>query len=46
LPLKQHDGAVRLRGTVRSWMEKHTAERIAWSAPGVHSVRDELVIDD
>ena len=46
IAVEAHDGAVVLRGTVRSWAERHTAERIAWSAPGVHSVRDELVIDE
>jgi osmotically-inducible protein OsmY len=40
------DGAkVTLRGTVRSWMEKREAERIAWSSPGVTSVDNRIQIE-
>lgn len=38
------DGTVRLTGRVRSWAARADAERAAWSAPGVTSVRDELTI--
>ena len=34
-----------LKGTVRSWGEKNSAERAAWSAPGVTAVEDLMVID-
>lgn len=35
---------IRLRGTVRSLVERAEAERIAWSVPGVTDVVDELVV--
>ncbi|MFI6761556.1 BON domain-containing protein [Micromonospora sp. NPDC050417] len=31
-----------LAGTVRSWMEREEARRVAWSAPGVREVDDQL----
>lgn len=37
-------GEVTLRGEVRSWAEHDQAQQIAWSAPGVNSVRNELTI--
>jgi osmotically-inducible protein OsmY len=33
-----------LKGTVRSWMEREEAERVAWSAPGVTHVEDCIVV--
>lgn len=42
--VETHEGTVLLRGTVRSWTEKRDVERAAWSAPGVHDVKDELVV--
>jgi osmotically-inducible protein OsmY len=33
-----------LRGTVRSWAERHEAEKAAWSAPGVTSVKNYITV--
>ncbi len=38
------DDKVVLRGRVSSWAERDEAERAAWSAPGVRSVEDHLVV--
>jgi osmotically-inducible protein OsmY len=35
---------VTLKGTVRSWIEREEAERVAWSAPGVTKVVDQIVV--
>ena len=33
-----------LKGTVRSWSEREDAERVAWTAPGVTSVKNRIAI--
>ena len=38
------DSTVTLRGTVRSWVEKQEAERVARASPGVSSVQNRLEI--
>lgn len=35
-----------LKGTVHTWKEREEAETAAWSAPGVISVEDELLVAD
>jgi osmotically-inducible protein OsmY len=36
---------VTLRGVVRSWAERHDAEKVAWAAPGVSEVHNLLTVD-
>jgi osmotically-inducible protein OsmY len=43
--VESDDGTVTLRGRVRSWAERDTAEQAAWAAPGVTSVVDLLTIE-
>ena len=33
-----------LRGTVHSWIERYEAEKVAWSAPGVRSVKNYITV--
>jgi osmotically-inducible protein OsmY len=44
ITVEVHGGEVILKGTVRSWIEREEAERVAWSAPGVTSVDDQIVV--
>jgi osmotically-inducible protein OsmY len=34
-----------LKGTVRAWIEKEEAERVAWSAPGITSVENRITVE-
>jgi len=36
---------VTLRGTVRSWLERHEAEKAAWAAPGVTAVHNHISVE-
>ena len=36
---------VTLAGTVKSWYQRDEAEKIAWNAPGVWSVDNELIVE-
>jgi hypothetical protein len=35
-----------LKGIVRSWHEREEAERVAWAAPGVTTVRNRVAVSD
>jgi osmotically-inducible protein OsmY len=37
-------GRIVLRGAARTWGEREEAERLAWAAPGVVAVENELVV--
>jgi osmotically-inducible protein OsmY len=38
------NGKVRLEGRVQAWAERSAVERAAWSAPGVNTVEDRIVV--
>jgi osmotically-inducible protein OsmY len=38
-------GEVTLRGSVRSWAERHEAEKAAWNAPGVTTVHNFITVE-
>jgi osmotically-inducible protein OsmY len=42
--VETNGGEVILKGTVRSWIEREEAERVAWSAPGVIRVVDQIIV--
>ncbi len=44
IKLETAGNKVILRGTVRSWVEKEVAERIAWSCPEVQAVDNQIII--
>jgi osmotically-inducible protein OsmY len=39
-----HGSKVVLEGTVRSWVEREEAQRVAWSAPGVTAVDNRIMV--
>ena len=45
IQIKVHDGTVTLTGKVASYAERSLARGVAWSAPGVHAVIDDLEIE-
>lgn len=44
IQVEAHGDVVTLTGTVGSYAERRAAEGVAWSAPGVREVKDELVV--
>ena len=44
MEIKVDGGKVTLRGTVHSWHERAAAQGVAWSAPGVRAVVNELKV--
>jgi osmotically-inducible protein OsmY len=44
IQIETNGSEVILKGTVRSWLEREEAERVAWSAPGVTKVEDRIVV--
>jgi osmotically-inducible protein OsmY len=44
ITVEAHGSEVVLKGTVRSWIEREEAERVAWSAPGITHVEDRIVV--
>ena len=44
ISVETHGSEVILKGTVRSWIEREEAERVAWSAPGITRVDDQIVV--
>ncbi len=45
IKVKAHGNTVTLSGTVSSWYQKEEAGRIAWNAPGVWIVNNELIVE-
>jgi osmotically-inducible protein OsmY len=46
ISVKANGSEVILKGTVRSWHELEEAERVAWSAPGVTTVKNRIAVSD
>ena len=44
ITVETNGGEVILKGAVRSWTEREEAERVAWSAPGVTRVVDQIIV--
>ncbi|MFI5264453.1 MAG: BON domain-containing protein, partial [Candidatus Kapaibacterium sp.] len=44
IKIETTDHKVVLNGTVKSWFQKDEASKVAWSAPGVRSVENDLVV--
>src|SRR6202140_5278439 len=45
ITVEANGSEVILKGTVRSWIEREEAERVAWSAPVITRVEDRIVVN-
>jgi len=45
IQVEVNGGEITLRGTVRSFLERHEAEKAAWAAPGVTAVHNLITIE-
>ncbi|MEV4756391.1 BON domain-containing protein [Micromonospora sp. NPDC049559] len=44
IEIEVRDETIVLAGTVRSWLEREEAERVAWSAPGITTVHNHITV--
>jgi osmotically-inducible protein OsmY len=44
ITIETHRGKVTLSGSVRSWAERAEAQWVAWAAPGVAEVENNIII--
>lgn len=44
IQVTEHDGKIKLTGTVDTWQDRQTAGATAWAAPGANSVENDLIV--
>ncbi|WP_010163347.1 BON domain-containing protein [Sphingomonas sp. PAMC 26617] len=44
IQVTEHDGKVKLTGTVETWQDRETAGATAWAAPGANAVENDVVV--
>jgi osmotically-inducible protein OsmY len=45
ITVEVQDSKIILKGTVRAWVEREEAEKVAWSAPGITSVENQIRVE-